>query len=280
MTAVDVVPDYALIRDWPIFPVGRDKRPLTERSFYDATTDPDQLVLWFARRWPDALIASPTGTNFVVLDVDVKHPGAYGFDTLADLGVGILPDTPIAHTPSGGCHLYFCPGPHDIPNTGGAKGRGIGPGLDWRGAGGSIILPSPGSGYWWDPHQNFDTVPLAEVPQALLPKPVEPRVAVPVQRTTGLSRYAEAALLSACNAIVAAPAGQQEVTLNSECFAIGTFAGAGGIPESFARRALQVAASRIKDHDTRRPWRARELERKVDQAFCDGLSHPRETRHA
>jgi hypothetical protein len=95
-----------------------------------------------------------------------------------------------------------------------------------------------------------------------------------------LSPYAEAALNSACRAIVTASAGTQETTINGECFAIGTLAGAGGVPESFARSALRAAASRIKDHDPRRPWRARELERKVDQAFCDGLSHPREVRHA
>jgi len=56
----------------------------------------------------------------------------------------------------------------------------------------------PGSGYRWDPHQNFDTVPLAEVPAALLPKvkliAETERPVRPIQRTSGLSRYAEAAL--------------------------------------------------------------------------------------
>jgi Bifunctional DNA primase/polymerase, N-terminal len=277
MSASDVLPDYALIRGWPIFPVGRDKRPLVEHGYCDASSDPDVIVEWW-RRWPDALIGSPTGTYFAVLDVDVKN-GAWGFDTLAELGVGVLPDTPMAHTPSGGLHLYFHPGQRDIPNTQGAVGRGIGVGLDWRGTGGSIILPSPDSGYWWDPIANIDTVRLAEVPAALLPKLLEPRVARPVESTGGLSPYAEAALRSACRAIVTAPAGQQEITINNEVFSIGTLAGAGGIPEGFARRALQAAASRVKDHDTRRPWRARELARKVDQAFCDGLSQPREARH-
>jgi hypothetical protein len=145
MIAVDdAIILYGLVREWPIFPVARTTQPLTSHGYCDASIDPDVIAeCW--RRWPDALIGSPTGANFVVLDVDVKHPGPTGFDTLACLGVGILPDTPMSHTPSGGVHLYFCPGQHDIPNTQGAVGRGIGPGLDWRRAGGSIILPSPDS---------------------------------------------------------------------------------------------------------------------------------------
>ena len=34
----------------------------------------------------------------------------------------------------------------------------LGPGLDVRGDGGYVILPSSGSGYTWDPLLNFDTV--------------------------------------------------------------------------------------------------------------------------
>jgi hypothetical protein len=37
-----------------------------------------------------------------VLDVDVKRAEANGFDSLEDLGHSILPETPMAHTESGG----------------------------------------------------------------------------------------------------------------------------------------------------------------------------------
>src|SRR6516165_1844652 len=37
--------------------------------------------------------------------------------------------------------------------------HGLGPGLDVRGQGGYAVVPCPGSGYRWDPHCNFDTVP-------------------------------------------------------------------------------------------------------------------------
>jgi hypothetical protein len=39
--------------------------------------------------------------------------------------------------------------------------------------------------------------------------------------------------------IVDASAGEQEATINGECFAIGTLAGANGIPTAFARRTLR-----------------------------------------
>jgi hypothetical protein len=188
------------------------------------------------------LIGIPTGevSGFVMLDVDVKSADQYGFDTLDELGVSILPNTPMAHTASGGLHLYFEPPEREVGCTAGAKGRGIGPGLDWRGTGGYVIAPSADSGYWWDPHWNFDTVPLASVPASLLPGELERSSAktFPVRPSAGLSPYAERALDSACRRIIEATSGQQEITLNAECFAIGTLVGARVIPADFGRRVL------------------------------------------
>jgi hypothetical protein len=272
-----VIPDA-----WPRFPCAPDKRPLTEHGLHDATTDTAIIAAWRAR-WPAALVGVPTGQAIgaVVLDVDIKRPEANGYDTLDDLGFGILPNTPMVHTSSGGLHLYLALPVEPIRNTQGSRGRGIGPGLDWRGEGGYVIVPSPGGGYSWDLHWNLGTVPLAEVPEALLPRePARVEVVEPaVKPTTGLSPYAEAALDSACRRIISAPAGEQEATLNGEAFAIGTLAGAGAVPADFARRALAWAALRIPNHDPRRPWRPREIEIKVARAFNEGLRHPRAVSH-
>jgi hypothetical protein len=195
----------------------------------------------------------------------------------------VLPETPMVHTASGGLHLYFAlPLDVEIGCTEGDKGRGIGLGLDWRGRGGYVIVPSPGSGYEWDAHWNLDTVPLATVPPTLLPREPGPRTktARPVKPATGLSAYAEAALDRACRRIITAPSGQREATLNAECFTIGTLAGAGGIPSDFARRALMWAARQIPDYDHRRPWRTRGIENKVNRAFDQGIQHPREAHRA
>jgi Bifunctional DNA primase/polymerase, N-terminal len=237
-------------RGWRMFPCiqrgPRRKSPLTPNGFHDASTDPVAISAWW-RPWPDALIGVATGrtSGFVVLDIDVKYADRYGYDTLDAQGFAVLPETPMAHTASGGLHLYFAPPDAvEIACTEGERGKGIGPGLDWRGAAGYVILPSPGSGYFWDPHWNFDTVALAPVPAALFPREPEPTASArPVRPTTGLSPYGEAALDSACRRIIGAPPGQQKTTLNAECFSIGTLAAADMIPESFAQRAAMGSAS-------------------------------------
>jgi putative DNA primase/helicase len=282
--SADAALDYAR-RGWPVFPChwagDRRKRPLIEHGLHKASRDESQIRDWW-HRWPSALIGVPTGRSngFVVLDIDVKGD-TYGFDTLVDLA--ILSDTPMAHTASGGLHVYFVAPDHpEIRNTAGQRGRGIGHGLDWRGERGYVIAPSPGSGYSWDPHCNLDTVPLAAVPAGLLPRqPTQPaKIGRPPKPTIGLSPYADAALDGACRRIIAAANGEQESTLNGEAFAIGTLAGAGEIPPDFARRALIWAARQMPDYYHRHPWRATEIERKVNRAFSDGMRQPREARRA
>jgi hypothetical protein len=141
-----------------------------------------------------------------------------------------------------------------------------------------VIVPSPGSGYAWDPHLNFDTASLAPVPERLLPNEKVRIVTRPIRPTKGLSPYAEEALDRACRAIIGAPNGEQEATINGEVFAIGTLAGAGGIPSDFARRVLIWAARQVQSFDHRRPWRPRELEDKVNRTFDAGLHQPRAVR--
>lgn len=281
--------DWALryaTRGWPVFPCRsrgeRRKQPLLQHGLHDASADPALIRKWWAR-WPDALIGLPTGMPIgaVVLDVDVKRPEANGYDTLADLGFAVLSNTPMAHTASSGLHLYFAVPNGGLRNTGGDRGRGIGPGLDWRGDGGYVIAPSPGSGYSWDPHWNFQTVAPAPIPTALLPREPDRIASVAAVRpAVGLSPYATAALDNACRRIIAAPDGQQEETLHVECFGIGTLAGAEAIPADFARRTLQWAARQLRSHDPHRPWRVHEIELKVMRSFERGVQTPREARRA
>jgi len=270
-------------RGWKIFPCHatgeKRKRPITKNGLHDAAADPTIIAEWWSRD-PDALIGLPTGAGLglVVLDIDVKDPAAYGYDTLDDLGFAILPVTPMVHTASGGLHLYFLHPGGEFRNTCGARGAGIGPGLDWRGDGGYVIAPSPESGYSWDHAANFRTTKPVPVPAGLMPKKIEePRAAPAVKPAIGLSRYAEAALDAACKAIMSSPAGQQETTLNAECYSIGTLAGARAIPQDTARAALLWAAGNMTSYDPRRPWRTREIAEKVNHAFDAGLLNPRAT---
>ena len=60
----------------PVFPcLVEGKRPLTRRGFLDASSDPDQVVVWWSRT-PNANIGIPTGapSGVVVVDVDVHGP--------------------------------------------------------------------------------------------------------------------------------------------------------------------------------------------------------------
>jgi len=266
-------------RGWEIFPCrwhGKFRKyPLTENGRNDASADPNIITSWWSR-WPQALIGFATGraNRIVVLDVDVKN-GTWGFDTLRDLGFAILPETPISHTRSGGIHLFFV-SDIEIRNTEGERGRGIGKGLDWRGTGGFIILPSPDSGYYWDPHCNPDTTDFAVVPTELLPRePDRPSGPQYIEPTEGLSRYAEVALRNACSAIANAPNQQQEATLHAQCFAIGSLAGAGGIPADFAQSELLWAAYKMPSYDPKWPWHPTEIKRHIKRSFALGLGHPR-----
>ncbi len=112
-----------------------EKRPLTPRSFYDATTNVE-LIAERAARWPDANIAIPTGmrSGFVVIDVDRKH-GVDGLTTLHafERELGMLPRTLTASTPNGGLHIFFRAPAQLIRSTVGKLAGQLAPGCDVRG---------------------------------------------------------------------------------------------------------------------------------------------------
>lgn len=280
MTPLDAALRYAS-RGWPVFPCRWQdgptrKHPLTPRGFHDAATDAERIRAWWTT-WPAALVGTPTGPAIgaVVLDIDVKRPEANGFDTLDDLGHGLLPETPMAHTASGGLHVFFANPERELRCSAGL----LGPGLDVRAEGGYVILASPGSGYVWDPLYNFKTTGLAAAPDWLWPhRPSRPPRSEPIRPVVGLDRYGTAAIESACDAIATAPDGQQERVLNAECFSIGSLAGAGAVPADVALGALLRAAATMRDYDPRLPWRAEEIDFKVRRAFTAGQANPREGR--
>ena len=287
MTPLDVALAYVERRGWPVYPRPNGRFIKNGHGWHDATTDLAQIRDWWGR-WPDALIALPTGvmSGIVVLDFDQKG----GKDGLADfsfLGL-LLRDTPMALTPHDGLHCYYQLNPEfTIRTTVGELGKrekDQPSGLDVLSDGTSVALPTPGYRYRWHPEMHPERVLFRVAPEWLHVPPPQPVTrAKPVKASRGLSAYADAALAGACATIRTAPDGQQHVTLRREAFRIGTLAGAGGIPADFARRALIDAGESMTSHRPKEPWDASRwgkqtaAERVVNDCFEAGIRHPRPT---
>lgn len=179
---------YARVLSWPVFPCRPGGKhpsipsahpegdPLRGKchgecgrfghGLYDATVDLEQIAAWWTR-WPDANIGVPTGADgcgYDVVDVDGRD-GNRAWAVLKHRGC-----------PPGCCDVTFCPatGPFDIkahsytpgtpekglgqhlfiPATGkGNTTRLQGVSIDWRGAGGYVIVPPStgpnGARYTW-----------------------------------------------------------------------------------------------------------------------------------
>ena len=144
---------------YPVFPcVPGGKRPITERGFKDATTDLEQVTLWWIKH-PEANIGFPTGTTgVVVLDVDDG-----GQDTLRELerNATTRPETFAVRTGGGGAHFYYCRPDGGLSNSAGR----LGPGLDIRGGGGYVLWPPSRT---TGPYRNLNTLPIAPFPRWLL----------------------------------------------------------------------------------------------------------------
>ena len=164
MTTFDAALSYAA-RGWPVFPVAKDKRPLTPKGFYDASADAAQIRDWFTR-FPNAGIGLRTGkpSGLLVVDVDA---GSGGHESLAALEAehGQLPATVESRTGGGGRHLLFA-------HPGGKVGNraGIRRGIDIRASGGYIVVPPSdhpsGNRYAWVNAPG--TMALATMPDWLL----------------------------------------------------------------------------------------------------------------
>jgi hypothetical protein len=290
-TPLEIALDYATRFGLPVFPVALirqpngkiEKRPLTPHGLKDATRDLSTIeMMW--RATPGAAIGMPTGTpsGINVLDVDCKDPKAYGPDTLADLGIPFLPVVPISHTISCGFHLLFGPNPEvDLRNSAGTSGLGLG--LDFRGSGGFIVLPSgtvairngtnyeTSEGYWWDPHHNLDTAPLIPAP-AWLGHRTKKTTSAPSSRHRHDGRRFDPVrvLDEACANIRTAGPGDKYRTVRREPFIVGCLVRDRFLDERTAWHALKGAIAGLERHaaNVAHMWKA------AEGAFAEGLAAP------
>jgi len=149
-----------------VFPlIPRDKKPLTQNGFKDATTDVNQINAWWDKT-PDANIGIATGQmsgGLVVVDMDVdKEEGKDGYHTFTnwcDENALILPDSWLSITGRGGYHLFY------KANTVVNSRIGWLDDVDIRADGGYIVAPPSihpnGTLYQWE--QDPEEYPLITV---------------------------------------------------------------------------------------------------------------------
>lgn len=182
MDTIDFARAYAGLK-WQSFPCKpADKTPLVRWADV-ATTEDNMLAGWWDTN-PAANIGIACGkrSGIVVLDVDADHGG---YESLAELAVdyGVLPDTPMSKTGSGGRHIFFKHPGIEIRNSAGK----LGPGLDIRGDGGYVIAPPSvhpnGTRYEWvnKPSQ----LPLADMPEWMIELLQEKNVIAEAPRVEG-----------------------------------------------------------------------------------------------
>lgn len=149
------------------------KHPRTKQGHRDATTDPEQIGMWW-RSWPAPNIGLATGAGLLVLDIDPKNGGKEALVALKTRH-GELPPTPTVATGGGGLHFYFAvagPAPCRI---------GLARGIDVKADGGYVVAPesvhASGEAYTWVRGRGLDDLPLAVAPSWLLADLGQPRIA-------------------------------------------------------------------------------------------------------
>ncbi len=172
--------------------VANEKRPLTAHGCKDATTDPNQIKVWW-RSWPDANVAIATN-GLLVVDIDAPEgqPNPWLADDPAKRAE--LTAAPTSVTPRGGNHHFFRqPAGQRFGNTAGR----LAPHVDTRGDGGYVLVaPSEvgGASYRWENPLAVSADQLSEPPAWILAtlKPAEQPDPAPVQGGAGTGAIADA----------------------------------------------------------------------------------------
>ena len=164
-------------RGWPVFPCGENKHPLTTNGYLDASVDPAVIARWWAAK-PDAHVAVACGAaGIFVVDLDEDEAkgkrGGEVFRQFCDTRQHHA--AVVARTPRGGRHLFFLQPLED--DAVGSHNDWLS-GVDVKGVGGYVLLPSPAShGREWVEGDFRDD--LDEPPQWLLDKLPRKRAAQP-----------------------------------------------------------------------------------------------------
>jgi Bifunctional DNA primase/polymerase, N-terminal/Primase C terminal 1 (PriCT-1) len=146
-----------------VFPVRRDKSPLTRNGHHAATTNAEQIEAWWTLHGDAGIGMACEASGMLVLDVDPRH-GGDGTLRRLESERGELPHGPRSRTGGGGWHYFF-------RAPAGIRPRGqLGPGLDVKFRGYVVLPPSlhaSGCRYEW--FVGLDDAPLPGIPNEWLP---------------------------------------------------------------------------------------------------------------
>jgi hypothetical protein len=258
-------------RGWPVFMLGRSKRPvancndchdtphdpatcghLTCHGFYAATTNPDR-VAQIVTAVPRGQLAVRTGdvSGLVVVDVDPAHGGDV---SLAELVAhDLVPRTLWVRTGSGGVHLYYRHPGHEIGSRP-MPGRA---GIDVKADGGYVVLPPSIHHRTHEPYRWGDglAAPI-EMPPPLIaaclpPVPADstthPAGPIRTTATTGAGGISnpEGLLTSTLNAVRNAPEGKRRTTLYGAARGVARMVAAGAISHTDAIAALTDVGQQV-----------------------------------
>ncbi|TCO45533.1 bifunctional DNA primase/polymerase-like protein [Kribbella antiqua] len=244
---------------WPVFMLGRSKRPvancqlchdnphdpascehLTCHGFYAASTNPARVAA-IVDAVPAGQLAVRTGavSGLLVVDVDPAHGGTA---SLAELvAKRLVPRTLWVLTGSFGQHLYYRhPRQHmpsrPMPNR---------PGIDIKADGGYVVLPPSSHHRTHRPYQwGHPVSEPVEMPPALVtacqPPPADPvprAGQIPTTEAGGIS-HPDRLLTSHLNAVRHAPEGKRRTTLYGAARGVARMVAAGAISHADAVAAL------------------------------------------
>jgi hypothetical protein len=263
----DVALSYAA-RGFHVFPLApRSKVPLIPareggKGLHDATTNPRTIKRWWSS-CPDANVAARTGITFDVVDLD----GPKAIEAISAVrGDGPRLTGPAVRTPSG-WHVY-------VQRSGMGNRAGLLPGVDYRGAGGYVVLPPSvhpsGERYQWAGSRGWKLDPLppwlAQLVERRRDLTVErPDVPVAPGRATA---YGAAALRRELDGLALAVEGTRNHELNRSAFALGQLVASGALEEDPIAAALMDVGLRLGLSE-------RECERTIASGLSAGMEQPR-----
>jgi len=236
--------DYART-GWRVFPVGRDKKPLTPHGFKDASADEELVREWW-RLHPTANVALDIPEGLVILDFDPRNGAPEPWDVLPSSATATMR----VDTAGGGQHFYF-----RVPAESQLIAKWM-TGIDVKRAGlGYVLLPpsrnAEGKAYeWWGSF--FDFRIIKDLPDWLLRVLTKPEPAV--IDTAGVvpakalfpweagTAYGIRALEQQVGHIFTAPEGERNVRLNRTGFRIGQLAAAGELKADESLRVIAAVA--------------------------------------